>query len=327
MSVVQQAPATGELADKAARRRNLVLVGWCALAGAVLAVIWSPAFVDRVIAGAIANPIVGGEAEDVVIEGSTAALVFAFVTGVGGMFTACNVAVFGALAPLSARPGGAASPGTAPVRARLAAVLRPLGWLTLGAVAVAGLYGAVGVYLGESLPQLSEARIGDPEDGLSVRIIQSTVVFTLLGAVMIWYALAAARLVKNPLAGVFAKHRWAEPVFLGAMVGAFLIGRPFGMFRNMYSYAAATDNPFLGFATFALQSLGNLAGVAVLLVLVTLLSRGRFQDWLLSKQGRAARFTAGAFVLFGTFFVFYWGIKTGSRAGVLWWPEMPYNAR
>jgi hypothetical protein len=97
------------------------------------------------------------------------------------------------------------------------------------------------------------------------------------------------------------------------------------MFRNLYSYAASTDNPFVGFLTFALQSLGNIAGVAVLLIAVTVLSGGRFQRWLLARPGRAARFTAGAFVLFGTFFVFYWGIKLGYRAGLWPWPTMPYN--
>ena len=145
------------------------------------------------------------------------------------------------------------------------------------------------------------------------------------GNAMIWYGLAAVRLARNPLAGVFGRHQWAELAFIGALVGAFLIGRPFGMFRNLYEYAASTDNPFIGFLTFALQSLGNIIGVAILLVVVPLLTGGWFQGWLVARPGRAARFTAGAFVLFGTFFVFYWGVKLGYRAGLWWWPTMPYN--
>ncbi|HEV2778686.1 MAG TPA: hypothetical protein VGX25_04725 [Actinophytocola sp.] len=297
------------------RRGRLVL--FSALAGVALAVIWSPRLVDGVIAGAIADPVVGGDAREVAINGSLAAAVFAFITGVGGMFTACNIAVFGALAPMSAQPEAR--------RGRLAALLRPIGWLAVGAVVVAGLYGAIGVYIGDGMWQLSDARIGDPETGLRVRLIQSAVVFTVLGAIMIWYALAAIRLARNPLAGVFARHPRAELVFLGGLVGAFLIGRPFGMFRNMYEYAVSTENPLVGFMTFALQSLGNIAGVAVLLVVITAVTRGGFQRWLVAEPGRPARLTASAFILFGTFFVFYWGVKLGYRAGLWWWPTMPYD--
>lgn len=314
MTDLQSAPVT--VVEERDTRRWL-LAGWSAVAGAVLAVIWSPSLVDGVIAGSIADPVVGGDAADVAITGSLAAAVFAFITGVGGMFTACNIAVFGAMAPITAQSQSRGS--------RVAGLLRPLGWLALGAIVVAGLYGAIGVYIGESLPQLSNARIGDPETGLRVRSLQSGAVFTLIGAIMIWYGLAAIRLARNPLAGAFRRHQWVEVAFIGALVGAFLIGRPFGMFRNLYEYAASTDNPFIGFLTFALQSLGNIIGVAILLVAITLIGGGRFQSWLMAKPGRAARLTASAFILFGSFFVFYWGVKLGYRAGLWWWPTMPYN--
>ena len=315
MTDLQSSPATTVAEEQ--RTKRWLLVAYSAVAGVILSVIWSPRLVDGVIAGSIADPVVGGEAAEVAITGSAMAAVFAFITGVGGMFTACNIAVFGAIAPMSAQPEA--------LRNKIGAILRPIGWLAVGAIAVAGLYGAVGVYIGESTPQLSNARIGDPETGLRVRSIQSAVVFTLLGVIMIWYALAAIRLVRNPLAGVFQRRPWAEMMFLGALVGAFLIGRPFGMFRNMYEYAASTNNPFIGFMTFALQSLGNIVGVAILLVVITVLTRGRFQRWLVAKPDRTAKFTASAFVIFGTFFVFYWGVKLGYRAGWFWWPTMPYN--
>jgi hypothetical protein len=64
-------------------------------------------------------------------------------------------------------------------------------------IIVAGLYGAIGVYIGESLPQLSNARIGDPGTGLRIRSLQSGAVFTLIGAIMIWYGLAAIRLAET----------------------------------------------------------------------------------------------------------------------------------
>lgn len=225
--------------------------------------------------------------------------------------------MFGAIAPMSAQSGT--------LRSKIGAILRPIGWLAVGAVVVAGVYGAIGVLIGEGVPQLSNARIGDPQTGLRVRSIQSGIAFTLIGAIMVWYAMAKLRLVRNPLARTFERRPWTEMVFLGALVGLFLVGRPFGMFRNMFEYAVSTNNVFVGFMTFALQSLGNIVGVALLLVLVTVLTRGRFQRWLLAKPGRSARFTASAFVIFGTFFIFYWGVKLGSRAGWYWWPTMPYN--
>jgi hypothetical protein len=315
MTDLQSSPST--TVEEEQRTKRWLLVVYSAIAGVILAVVWSPRLVDGVIAGSIADPVVGGDAADVAIGGSFAAAVFAFITGVGGMFTACNVAVFGAIAPMSAQPGA--------LRAKVAAILKPLGWLAAGAVAVAGLYGAIGVMIGENAWQLSNARLGDPQTGVRVRSIQSAVVFTVLGLIMIWYALSTIRLVRNPLAKTFQRFRWAEMAFLGALVGAFLIGRPFGMFRNMYEYAVSTGNPLIGFMTFALQSLGNIAGVAILIVVITLITRGKFQAWLVAKPDRSAKFTASAFVIFGTFFVFYWGVKLGYRAGWLWWPTMPYS--
>jgi len=301
--------------EEQARSARWRLAVFSALAGVVIAVAWSPRLVDSVIGSAIADPVVGGDARTVPITGGAMALLFAFITGVAGSFTACNVAVFGALAPMSAQ--------AQTVGSRLAGILRPIAWLAIGAVAVAGLYGAIGVYVGESLPQLSSATIG--ENNLRIRSIQSGVVFTLIGVIMLWHGLAALRLVRSPLSALFERRPVAELVFMGGLVGAFLIGRPFGMFRHLYEYAAKTDNPMLGFAAFGLQALGNIVAVSVLFVLITVLSRGRFQQWLAASPGRLARFTAVSFVAAGAFFIAYWGVKLGARAGVLWWPTMPYN--
>ena len=113
--------------DVPTRRWRIVTLS--ALAGLVLSIVWSADLVDDVIGGAIANPVVGGPAEDVSITGAVMGAVFAFITGVAGTFTACNIAVFGAIAPMAAQKqtfGG-----------KLVEVLKPIGWLALGAVAVA----------------------------------------------------------------------------------------------------------------------------------------------------------------------------------------------
>jgi hypothetical protein len=313
MTAVQSMPHATIEDEAKSLRWWLILLS--ALGGLILAVVWSPRLVDSVIGGAVADPVVGGDARTVTITGTAMALLFAFITGVAGSFTACNIAVFGALAPMSAQ---SQSLGT-----RLSLLLRPIGWLALGAVAVAGLYGAIGVYIGESIPQLSNATIGESQ--LRVRSIQSGVVFTLIGAIMVWHGLAALKLVRSPLSRLFERRPAAELMFMGGLVGAFLVGRPFGMFRHLYEYAAGTDNPLLGFATFALQAIGNIVVVSLLFLAIALGTRGRFQRWLTAKPGRLARFTAASFVVAGTFFIAYWGVKLGYRADLWWWPTMPYN--
>lgn len=289
-----------------------------ALFGVVLAVIWSPDLVDDVIAGGIAEPFFGpGELDEVPLSGSGAAIAFAIVTGIAGMFTACNVAVFCALAPLTGQQQS--------TRNMVTGLAKPVGWLMLGAVVVAGLYGVFGVLIDGNLPQLSDVRLGDPEEGLRVRAIQSGVVFSLIGAVMVWRGLAYARILRDPLSRALDRRPTAELLFLGALMGAFLIGRPYGPFRHMFEYAVGTGDPLLGFVTFALQSVGNILGVALLFVLVTVLTRGGLQRWLHRSPGRHARFAAASFVLVGTFFLLYWGVKLGYKADLMWWPEMPYN--
>lgn len=283
------------------------------LAGVAMAILWSPSFVDTVIAGGIADPVFGESIADATITGSGMAMAFAFMTGFAGMFTACNIAVFSALAPMTAR--------TSTVRRQVATMVRPVGWLMFGAVVVAGLYGVVGVLFADSLPQLSEGKIG----GVPARLLQASVVFGLIGIVMLWRGLAYAGVARNPLERVTARHPRTEIVFLGGLIGAFLIGRPFPPFRNLFAYAAETHNPVLGFVTFALQSIGNVLGVVLLFVLLTAVTRGGFQRWMHARPGRHARFAAGAFLLVGAFLVVYWGVKLGHWADLFGWPRLPYQ--
>lgn len=299
------------LPDLARSPRRVVL--FSTLAGIAMAILWSPAFVDTVIAGGLADPVFGESIRDATITGSGMAMAFAFVTGFAGMFTACNIAVFSALAPMTAR--------TSTVRQQVAAMLRPVAWLLLGAVVVAGLYGVVGVLFADSLPQLSDDDIG----GVPARLLQASTVFGLIGLVMIWRGLAYVGVVRNPFDAISVRHPRAEIVFLGGLIGAFLIGRPFPPFRNLFAYAAETRDPLLGFVTFALQSIGNVLGVVLLFVLLTAVTRGGFQRWLHARPGRHARFAAGAFLLVGAFLVVYWGVKLGHWAGLFGWPQLPYQ--
>ena len=88
------------------RRGRALLVG--ILAGLVLAVVWSAKLVDTGIGQNIAKTALGHDARTTPIGGLLSGAVFAFVTGVAGSFTACNIAVFGAVGPHD-RAAGAAS--------------------------------------------------------------------------------------------------------------------------------------------------------------------------------------------------------------------------
>lgn len=69
------------------------------LLGIAIAVLWSARLVDEDIGVNTANGLRGGNAESASLSGTVVRLVFALVTGLAGTFTACNVAVFSAIAP------------------------------------------------------------------------------------------------------------------------------------------------------------------------------------------------------------------------------------
>src|SRR5947208_14674868 len=154
-------PTPREVSLHAVRHR-LVFLGLSAAAGLLLAILWSPRFVDRTLGGNGAATILGYSVTLTPITSALMGIGFAFVSGFTGTFTACNVAGLAAIAPLSADR-----------RPSLGGALRSLGWVAIGASVVAGLYGAIGARIGPSIPQLSSVVLGT----LPVRLIQSMVVF------------------------------------------------------------------------------------------------------------------------------------------------------
>lgn len=286
------------------------LIALSVLAGAAVAVLWSAQLVDDDIGVNSANSLLGQNVSASTITGTVTGLVFALVTGLAGTFTACNIAVFSAVAPMVGdRAGGH----------RFARALRPLGWLTLGAVLVAGVYGAIGVLLGSRLPQLSTARI----DGhVPVSVLQSITVFGLIGIAMLYLGLAAVRVVPDPLARLTARWSPAPQFVMGLLIGGFLIGRPWPLFKKMFEHAATTHSPLFGSATFILIVLGNsiIMGLLFLIISSTPLPR-----WLRAKPGRVERATAAALVIGGTFTLLYWGVRVPANLGFGWFPTMPWH--
>jgi hypothetical protein len=285
------------------------IAGVSTVVGLLFVAFWSASFVDTTIGANVASTVVGHDAKAVGIGGTAAGLLFALAAGLGGTFTACNVAAFGALAPMVADGAGAGS--------RVKAALRPLGWVAVGMVPVAVAYGAIGAMLGEHLPALSTAKFSD---GTPVRLVQSVVVFAVIGLVFIWMGLAALKLVPDPFRRL--TERWPQTplVVVGVLIGAFLVGRPYPLFRKMFEYAAANGNPFYGALTFLLVALGNIALMAVLFVALALVAGSRLGRWITAKPGRAAAITGAALIVAGVFTFAYWGLRVPSRYGHTWFP-------
>lgn len=306
------APVPADDGRSVPSRRGLV-VGLSVLAGFLLTAVWSAEFVDRTIGDTVANGLLGHDAKQTPITGAVAGIAFAFVSGIAGTFTACNIAVFGAVAPLLGGAGGR--------RRRIAAALRPLGWMAAGMLAVSCAYGAVVGLAGASMPQFSTAQT----TGIPPRLVQSMVVFGLIGAVMIWLGLAALRLVPDPLARVSRRFPPAPMVLLGVLIGGFLIGRPFPLFRQMFRDAAQSGDPLYGAAAFALQSIGNTVVMAVLLLALTLTAGPSLHRWFSARPARLPTVTAVAMLVAGAFTVLYWDLRVPSRFDLIpWYPTAPW---
>jgi hypothetical protein len=310
-----QHPAQVPAADPGATPRHrgrLVLLS--TVAGLLVTAAWSAPFVDKVIGENIADTVVGHDAAGTGIAGSLAGLLFAFAAGLAGTFTACNIAAFSAMAPMMASDRSTAS--------RLRVALRPVGWLAVGMVPVAVLYGAVGALLGDSLPQLSTARIGAHD--MPVRLIQSVVVFGVIGLAFIWMGLAALRLLPDPFARLTTRWPQTPMVVMGVLIGLFLVGRPYPLFRKMFEYAAENGNPLYGALSFVLVAIGNIALLAVLFALLVTTVGERFQRWLAAGPGRMAAVTGSALLVGGVFTFVYWDVRLLSLFGYGWYPTAPW---
>ena len=301
---------TDVLARRSAGASLVWLIVGSAALGLGLAIVWSPSFVDQTIGENGATTILGYDVTATPIGGVLMAIGFAFVSGLTGTFTACNVAGLSAIAPLSA--------GRQP---SLASAVRSLGWLALGTCLVAGLYGAIGAMVGPSIPQLSHALIGR----FPIRLIQSMVVFGILGLVLLVMGLGALRAAPTLTLPRKRRREISILVLMGGLIGAFLIGRPFALFVKIFAYAAATHNPALGALVFVLQSLGNIAVLALVFVVLAAVGRGGLLRLLASRPDRLARFNGFALLAAGTFLIAYWCVRLPAVFGIGWWPRVPWS--
>ncbi len=316
-ALVDAGPPAGAAPDPLSvsrRRRRLVLI-FSVLAGFLLTVVWSAEFVDQTVGDNVAEAVLGQSPEAAPLTSVLTGAVFAFVSGLAGTFTACNIAAFGAVTPMMD------AAGTRWERTRRSLV--PLGWMSLGMVTVSALYGAVVGLVGTSMPQFSQAE--NVPGTLSGRSVQSMVVFGLIGLAMLWMGLAALGYLPDPLARVSARFAHARTLFLGVLVGGFLVGRPYPLFRQLFRDAAESGNPFYGALAFVLQSVGNIAVMAALFLLLSSVAGRRHHAWLARKPGRAALVTGAALIVAGAFTFLYWDVRLLARREILpWYPVAPW---
>ncbi|MFL6114943.1 MAG: hypothetical protein ACJ786_26880 [Catenulispora sp.] len=304
---------TSLFVDGSFPRRRTVILLLSLLGGLLVAYAWSARTADDTIGFNTANTLLGHDANKTPITSIAAGILFAFVTGLAGSFTACNVAVFGAVGPLVGRAANR--------RQKFRAAAAPLGWLAVGMVPISALYGALVGLVGTHMPQYSTKA----SKGISPRTAQSMITFGTIGLVMLVLGLAALGVIPDPLAAVSRRFRNAPLILMGVLTGAFLIGRPYPLFRDMFRHAAKTHNPLYGATAFALQSIGNVIVMSLIFLLLSWGLGGRIQRWLAAKPGRTSVVTASAFIIAGVFTMVYWDVRVLGRLGYIWFPTPPWK--
>jgi hypothetical protein len=280
--------------------------------GLLIAVLWSAQLADDTVGVTVASKLVGTDAATTSIGNSLFAMAFAIAAGLGTTFTACNVCVFSCIAPLAREKG-----------ATRASAGRLMGLMAAGIVLVTLVYGVVGALFGSSVPSLSTSMTTVLGHKYPVRLLQSDVVFTVLGLVLLAWGLTTLQVIRNPFRALTARYAWLTPVFLGVIIGGFTVGRPYPLFHKLFIYASQTGDPLLAGVLTALQGLMNVALMGAIFLLLSRGTGGRFEAWLTSKPLRAATITAVSLFIGGAFLISYWTFRVPAVFGVGWF--FPHN--
>lgn len=291
----------GESLDErysAGRRLSYLLSA--VVAGVVIAGFWNFRLVDEFGSQVVAANTIGdyrGLAGQFAALGAGFGFVFAAVAGLAATFTACNCVAFALI------PGLVCAPDP---RAGRAAALRSLSAMLLAVVAVSAVYGAFVGWLGPAGAAAINLR--------EVRFAQAGVVFSVLGlAMLVWAAIDLGLLRRaiartSPVTRAFFAQPSTKAALMGAMIGAFAIGRPYPVFREFLLYAAQVQQPLYGAAVMAVQGLGQVAVMIAVFAIILVVGHEGIRNWVSRAPHQPALVSAIALAAGGSYFVFYWGI-------------------
>jgi len=276
--------------------------------GVVVAGFWNYEAVDGFGQAAFAEPLVGDTSETAgayAVLGPAFGVLFAVAAGLAATFTACNVVVFAMVPELACeRDGGGVN------RSDLFKLLGAF----VGGVFVVGIpYGA---FVGMLGPEGIEAMNSD-----AVRLAQAQAVFSFLGiGLLIWGAAEMGflgRLERQfaPETRAFFGRPSTRAAVMGLFVGAFAVGRPFPVFRDLLTYAATSRQPLYGAVVMLVNDVGMIAGMVLVLYLVVRVFGSRIDAWVQRSPHGPQLMSGFALLAGGAFFVFYWGLAFAFDVG------------
>ncbi len=159
--------------------------------------------------------------------------------------------------------------------------------------------------------------IGDTIEAFNlreVRLAQAQAVFSVLGLVMLfWGAIEFGflqRLVEriSPITRSFFAQPTTRAGLMGVLVGLFMVGRPYPVFRDFLTYAAETHSPFYGAVTMTVQGLGQIAVMTLLFLLLISGFGAPLRRWMTAKPSQTALISAISLSAGGMYLLYYWGI-------------------
>jgi len=279
-------------------RRSLTL-GLALLAGICAAGFWNASVADGFGRDVIAGNAIGGatgKAAEFSTLGAGFGFLFAVVAGLAATFTACNCVAFAMI------PGLVCARDAGSVRRE---ALRSLGVMLFFVVIVDAIYGAFVGWLGPEGAAAFNTR--------EIRGAQASIVFTVLGTLMLFWGAIELGLLDalvrrcSAVTRAFFAQSTTKVAIMGAMIGAFAVGRPFPVFREFLLFTAQSRSPVYGAAVMALQGVGQVLVMVTLFLLIVWLFGKRLTRWL-AVPPRAATLSAAALIMGGAYFVTYWGI-------------------
>ncbi|MDZ7692230.1 MAG: sulfite exporter TauE/SafE family protein [Balneolaceae bacterium] len=280
--------------------KRLLWGGLVMAVGVLIAGFWNYHLVDGFGKNFVAGQTIGNTemlAGTYGENGGGFGFIFAAIAGLAATFTACNCVAFAMI------PGLACSTDKESTRSSAVSAL-------IAFVTPVVLVGAVyGIYIGFLGPEGVSA-INDR----AVRLAQAQTVFSIIGVVMIFWGFMELGFLKkltkrfSPLTRRFFSSSTTKVALMGFLVGLFAVGRPFPVFRQFMSYAAAAESPTYGALVMAIHGLGQITVLLLLFFALVYFAGDRMMRWSSEQPHKPRMLTALALLGGGAYFVFYWGI-------------------